>query len=159
MSEQKQLNLEELTSRKVELESKSKATGLTEAEKGELVDLSLKIVEVEDEMEAAEAAKAKATTKKPAPKVGAPSPEPLVAPPPALAPKVKDSEAYTPKDEEKHLFHVELTKGQRFDPATGKPISDPYVQMFDRTAWNQFKQHQAVLGYESKVLWDPTQNA
>lgn len=110
-------------------------------------------------MEAAEAAKAKATTKKPAPKVGAPSPEPPVAPPPALAPEVKDAETYVPKDEEKHLFHVELTKGQRFDPATGKQIAAPYVQMFDRTAWNQFKQHEAVLGYTSRVLWDPTVKA
>ena len=146
-----------MTARKAELESKSKATPLTEGEKKELIDLSLRIVEVEDELEAAEAAKAAApkaaTTKKPAPKA-TPAPE---APKADEAPEAPEA-AYTPKEEEKHLFHVELVKGMRFDPQTGKPISLPYVQMFDQRAWNQFKQHQAVLGYESKVLWDPTQN-
>ena len=143
-----------MTARKAELESKSKATPLTEGEKKELIDLSLRIVEVEDELEAAEAAKAAApkaaTTKKPAPKADA-------APKADEAPEALEV-AFTPKEEEKHLFHVELVKGMRFDPQTGKPISLPYVQMFDQRAWNQFKQHQAVLGYESKVLWDPTQN-
>lgn len=146
-----------MTARKAELESKSKATPLTEGEKKELIDLSLRIVEVEDELEAAEAAKAAApkaaATKKPAPKA-TPAPE---APKADEAPEAPEA-AYTPKEEEKHLFHVELVKGMRFDPQTGKPISLPYVQMFDQRAWNQFKQHQAVLGYESKVLWDPTQN-
>ena len=48
---------------------------------------------------------------------------------------------------ERHLFHVQLVHGRRFNSFTGKEESYPYIQKFTRSEWNLFKENCANLGY------------
>ena len=69
---------------------------------------------------------------------------------------------YTPNEDEKHLFHVELEK-PLFSQSTGKRVSVPYVQKFTKAEYNQLvgkksekdKSNAEMLGYTVKVLWNP----
>ena len=69
---------------------------------------------------------------------------------------------YVPKDDEKHLYHVELEK-PLFNQSTGKRVSAPYVQKFTKAEYNQFvgkknekdKSNAEMLGYTVKVLYTP----
>lgn len=69
---------------------------------------------------------------------------------------------YVPKDDEKHLYHVELEK-PLYNQSTGKKVSSPYVQKFTRAEYNQFvgkksekdKSNAEMLGYTVKVLYTP----
>ena len=67
----------------------------------------------------------------------------------------KKVKTYKVKTKEKHLFHVEMSKGG-FNPQTGKKVSKPFIQMFTESEWNQFEKSGSGLGYTTKVVWDPT---
>lgn len=70
------------------------------------------------------------------------------------APDEKD--IYKPEAGTEGLIHLEIVKGAKFSPTTGKLISKPYVQLFSRSEWDLFKNNFAALGYTiSKVLHDP----
>lgn len=57
---------------------------------------------------------------------------------------------------ESSLIHIELIKGRRFNPNTGKEESFPYVQKLTYGEWQLFKQNFSRLGYVIiKVLHDP----
>lgn len=72
-------------------------------------------------------------------------------------------QAYTPREDEKHLYHVMLDQ-PRFDSKSGKKLSKSYVQKFTQTEFANMtrkkdekdKSYLQMLGYEIKVLWDPT---
>lgn len=72
---------------------------------------------------------------------------------------------YVPAESEKHLYHVQLER-PLFDKITGKRISTPYVQKFGKRAFNKFigkknekdKSNAEMLGYTTKVLWNPEEN-
>ena len=56
-------------------------------------------------------------------------------------------------EEESDLVHVELEK-TAFSSATGKKLSIPFVQMFNKKEWGQVKDKLPTLGYTSiNVLW------
>lgn len=58
---------------------------------------------------------------------------------------------------ERHLFHVQLVHGRRFNPRTGKEESYPYIQKFTRSEWNLFKENCTNLGYIIiAILHEPT---
>lgn len=69
--------------------------------------------------------------------------------------QMEKSNAYTPRDIEKHLYHVELEK-RIFDKMTGEKKSKPFIQMFTKAEWPAFKERAARLGYNHvEVLWEP----
>lgn len=45
------------------------------------------------------------------------------------------------------LIQVSLIRGRRYDPATGKLLSKPFVQMFTHSEWQLFKKNFKGLGY------------
>ena len=45
------------------------------------------------------------------------------------------------------LVQVSLIRGRRYDPATGKLLSKPFVQMFTHSEWQLFKKNFKGLGY------------
>lgn len=72
---------------------------------------------------------------------------------------------YTPAENEKHLYHIELEK-PLFDTKTGKRMSVPYVQKMTKGEYKSFvgkrnekdKSNAEMLGYSVKVLWNPEEN-
>lgn len=72
---------------------------------------------------------------------------------------------YTPAENEKHLYHIELEK-PLFDSKTGKRMSVPYVQKMTKGEYKSFvgkrnekdKSNAEMLGYSVKVLWNPEEN-
>ena len=56
---------------------------------------------------------------------------------------------------EEDLVHVMITKGQRFDPNTGKEIIKPYLQKFGKREWNSLKEQMYKLGYKIELLYEP----
>jgi len=69
--------------------------------------------------------------------------------------EVSDVEKYVTEDE-KHLVHARLTKGIRFDPATGKEISEPYIQKFSVQEFKTFTASAAALGFNYEILHEPS---
>lgn len=64
--------------------------------------------------------------------------------------------AYKPAAGTENSVHLQLIKGHRYSPKTGKEISAPFVQIFSYSEWQLFKKHFASLGYTIKaVLHDP----
>lgn len=45
------------------------------------------------------------------------------------------------------LIQVSLIRGRRYDPATGKLLSKPFIQMFTHSEWQLFKKNFKGLGY------------
>lgn len=72
-------------------------------------------------------------------------------------------QAYTPREDEKHLYHVELDK-PRYDSRTAKKLSKSYIQKFTQTEYKNMtrkkdandKSYVEMLGYKMTILWDPT---
>lgn len=56
---------------------------------------------------------------------------------------------------EEDLVHVMITRGQRFDPNTGKEIIKPYLQKFGKREWNSLKEQMYKLGYKIELLYEP----
>ena len=73
-----------------------------------------------------------------------------------LLEKAKQAEFIQPG--EKNIFVVRITPASRFDPATGKEISAPFVQKFTKPEYRQLVQNALALGYSIEVLHDPTTN-
>jgi len=59
-----------------------------------------------------------------------------------------------PKGEE-DFVHARITKGQRFDPNTGKELSTPYIQKFGKREWKDIEVSVAKLGYKVEILHLP----
>jgi hypothetical protein len=71
-----------------------------------------------------------------------------------------EKESYVPKDSEKKFYHVELSKGPKFDSETGEPITaNTYIQKFKVKAYKQFEKNAKGLGIKCKVLWTPEAEA
>ena len=72
---------------------------------------------------------------------------------------------YTPNDNEKHLYHIELEK-PLYDSKSGKRMSVPYTQKMTAVEYKSFvgkknekdKSNAEMLGYTVKVLWNPEEN-
>lgn len=68
-------------------------------------------------------------------------------------------EAYVPKPGTEGFYHVQMTKGKKFDPNTGEQISKPFVQVYTPGEYKHFAKFGEALGYcNIEVLWDPTKN-
>lgn len=75
------------------------------------------------------------------------------------AAKSKSNE-YVPEKGTEKMVHLSIVQGRRFNPATGKEISKPYVQKFTFAEWQLFKNNFVGLGYTiMKVLHDPYNDA
>ena len=131
------LNLEELqkldkecNTRKGELEA-MKAKGeksWTEELQDELNELALVLVDISEVLEA-KLAEAKE----------------------AVIPK-----SYTVAKGTEKMVHLSIVRGRRFNPMTGKEISQPYTQLFTFSEWQLFKKNFRSLGYSIlDVLHDP----
>lgn len=68
--------------------------------------------------------------------------------------KSLELETYDP-GEETDVYHVNIQKGTRFDPITGKEIGKPYVQKFSIAEFRHFEKHAAALGMNFKVVHNP----
>ena len=132
------LTLEELQAHKAEavkakeeLEAlkASKKKTWTDAQQDELNDIVLYIVDIEDTIDEKNTAKQAEQVEKP---------------------------AYIPAKGTEKLVHLKIVKGRRFNPMTGKEISEPYTQVFTFGEWQLFKEHHKGLGYSIlEVLHDP----
>lgn len=58
-----------------------------------------------------------------------------------------------PKNEKDH-YHVLLEK-KRHDPNTGKRLSVPFAQKFNKKEWKQKKKILPILGFTFTVLYEP----
>ena len=68
--------------------------------------------------------------------------------------------SYKPARGTERMVHLELTRGRKFDPNTGKPVAKPYVQVFTYSEWQLFKQNFKALGFSiDRVLHDPYNEA
>ena len=129
------LTLEELQAHKaeavkakeeLEVLKASKKKTWTDAQQDELNDIVLYIVDIEDTIDEKNTAK---QVEKP---------------------------AYIPAKGTEKLVHLKIVKGRRFNPMTGKEISEPYTQVFTFGEWQLFKEHHKGLGYSIlEVLYDP----
>jgi hypothetical protein len=61
---------------------------------------------------------------------------------------------YKVPDNEKDVYHVQVTRNE-FDPATGKPLFQPFVQKYTPDEFKIFKQFPHGYAIE-EVLHDPT---
>lgn len=64
-------------------------------------------------------------------------------------------EGYQPLKGEENLVVAELVHGKRFDPNTGKEISQKYTQKFTEGEWRNFEKNAKQLGYSFTVLYNP----
>lgn len=64
-------------------------------------------------------------------------------------------EGYQPLKGEEKLVVAELVHGKRFDPSTGKEISQKYTQKFTEGEWRNFEKNAKQLGYSFTVLYNP----
>lgn len=66
------------------------------------------------------------------------------------------AEKYVPAKGTEKLVHVQLAKGRRFNPNTGKEETKPYVQTFTFGEWQLFEKNYKRLGFTVlSVLHDP----
>lgn len=64
---------------------------------------------------------------------------------------------YVPKKGTERFYHVQMTKGKKFDPNTGKQLNKPFIQMYTQSEYKHFEKFGKALGYcNIVVLWDPT---
>ena len=67
-----------------------------------------------------------------------------------------ETSGYKPEEGTENLFHVEVVRGHRYNPHTGKEESRPYVQLFTKSEFEVFEKHAKNLGYEIiKILYKP----
>lgn len=69
-------------------------------------------------------------------------------------PTVSDG-AYVPEPGLEGYIHLELVRGQRFDPETGKQIGVVRKQCYTYKQFLQLKRNAALLGYKYKILYAP----
>ena len=63
---------------------------------------------------------------------------------------------YHPKPGTEQLVHAKIVRGRRFNPATGKEESEPFVQMFSYPEWQIFEKNKSLLGFAVlEVLYNP----
>lgn len=62
--------------------------------------------------------------------------------------------SYEVKEGEKGMVHARLSY-QDYDPTTGKPTVQPFVQKFTPQEFNQFEKNGKNLGYKIEILHDP----
>lgn len=62
---------------------------------------------------------------------------------------------YKPEAGLEDYIHVELVRGQRFDPNTGKPIGVAHKQCYTYKQFLQLQRNAKLLGYTYKVLYVP----
>ena len=63
---------------------------------------------------------------------------------------------YHPKQGTEKLVHAKIVRGRRFNPATGKEESEPFVQMFSYPEWQIFEKNMSLLGFAVlEVLYNP----
>ena len=63
---------------------------------------------------------------------------------------------YHPKPGTEKLVHAKIVRGRRFNPATGKEESEPFVQMFSYPEWQIFEKNMSLLGFAVlEVLYNP----
>lgn len=68
--------------------------------------------------------------------------------------KSAEISSYTPKENEKGLYHVKLDR-PAFDPKSGQKISKSFIQKFTKAEWSQFEKNSTGLGYTIEVVWNP----
>lgn len=67
------------------------------------------------------------------------------------------TEEYAVSPDERHLYHVLLLKGNRYNPKTGAELAKPFIQKFAVKDFKNFQAYAAQLGYtEVTILFDPT---
>lgn len=69
-------------------------------------------------------------------------------------PTVNDG-VYKPEKGLENYIHVQLTRGSKFDPETGKPIGVTHKQCYTYKQFLQFKRNAKLLGYKYTVLYAP----
>lgn len=62
---------------------------------------------------------------------------------------------YKPEAGLEDYIHVELVRGQRFDPGTGKPIGVVHKQCYTYKQFLQLQRNAKLLGYTYKLLYVP----
>lgn len=114
------------------------AKTFTEQQQNELNSVTLWLVDAEEVLaqKEADAVKEAAEAKEPA--------------------KVQTSGAYIPAPGTEKLIHVQLVRGNRFDPKTGEEKVKPYAQLFSYGEFMLFSKNYKRLGFDIvKVLHDP----
>lgn len=74
---------------------------------------------------------------------------------PQNEPQVEKAPSYKVPEGEEHLYHVELTL-RKFDPNTGKPIGNSFVQKYNAKQWSTIYDAVKLQGYDINILYDPT---
>lgn len=141
------LELKVLQAKKAELSKKQKDGDTSEDTRKELAKVESDLLTLSEEMKNMLAAKPAAATK--TEEAAGPSHDAT------KAAVTTEEVAYVPKAGTEGKIHAELTKGQRFDPQTGKELSTPFIQLFDKAEFENFKKHAKVLGYAVKVVYEP----
>lgn len=68
----------------------------------------------------------------------------------------KPAKTFKPSERDKRKVFLEIRRGSKFDPNTGKPLSKPYVQAFNYGEWVNFAKNYDKLGFTVlEVLYDP----
>lgn len=62
---------------------------------------------------------------------------------------------YKPEAGLEGYIHVELVRGQRFDPSTGKPLGVAHKQCYTYKQFLQLQRNAKLLGYTYKLLYVP----
>ena len=133
-----QKELEALKAEKENLLSlKNDNPDFTEEQQRRLVEVTEKVVDLEEQI-------IKAPEEKPKPKEK----------PSENAPEQKPR-GYVPEPGTENLVHLNITKGSRFDENTGKEISKPYKQTLTYGEFVNFKKNADQLGFRYEVLYNP----
>jgi hypothetical protein len=66
------------------------------------------------------------------------------------------AEGFIAPEGERKNYHVRIWPKAKFDPETGKQLTQPRLEVFSPREWKQFKQTAPSIGWEYLVLWDPT---
>lgn len=67
-----------------------------------------------------------------------------------------EKEKYVPPRGTKRLVHARVLRGHRYNPNTGKPLNEPYIQMFSKNEFRVFQESAERLGYQIlEILYQP----
>lgn len=61
--------------------------------------------------------------------------------------KPAPTSAYKPEPGTESFVHLKIIRGQRFDENTGKPLNNPYAQMFTYGEYLNFVKKASLVGY------------
>jgi hypothetical protein len=70
-------------------------------------------------------------------------------------PQTVNDGVYKPEKGLENYIHVELTRGSKFDPETGKPVGVTHKQCYTYKQFLQLKRNAKLLGYKYSVLYAP----